>query len=69
MSTIITNLLKKYNFEGFIKFFSKMMIKKVLKSDLSQNGLCLNVMKMFFSKMPYFREMGAKLNITVKFEI
>lgn len=46
-----------------------MLIKKVFKNDLSQNLLCLNVMKMFFSKMPYFREMGAKLNITVKFEI
>lgn len=46
-----------------------MLIKKVLKKDKGQNGLCLSVMKMFFSKMPYFREMGAKLNITVKFEI
>jgi hypothetical protein len=46
-----------------------MLINKLFKKTMNRNewNLCLRVM--FCTKMPYYREMGAKLKITVRFEI
>lgn len=46
-----------------------MLINRMLQNKVSRNRWCLCLVGMFSSKMPYFREMGAKLNITVKFVI